>query len=219
MSAVESTAAAATTHVHPLPSPPRPPHRGPGFTDTVLSPSTGQRRHCYLALEVARAALGIDSRDPWNAVPAALAGVRGAKQRAARPRVELHARTLLLKMTERVELADDLLSQALKDLSDSERRTQSERCVRLFVSQLRSATATTVLAYETHPARLVGGTRDLWMSRRVAAHLMVGSHIPGFEGVVVSTPRCDGAAIHTLPDMRTHALGSCAACQDLAVRS
>lgn len=220
MGAPETTAApaASTTHLRLVPSPPRPPRRGPGFTDIVAPPSTSQRRHCYLALEVARAALGVDSRDPWGAVPTALAAVKGAKQRAARPVVELHVRTLLMRMTERAELADGLLRQALADLSDSERHTQPQDCVRLFISSPPSAAAT-VLAYETHPARLNGGTRDLWMSRRIASHLIIGAHIPGFEGVIVSTPRCDAAATHTLPDRRTHALGRCNTCQDLAVRS
>jgi hypothetical protein len=182
------------------------------FASQVADPSAGQRKHCHLALEVAVHALQATPRDPVVGVPAAIEEVPGARQRTAVARVRMLAHELLYHLPASARIAEKAVRRARSELAGPAAKTVDLIRTSLFI-QLSSGA---VFATEVHSATRVGGTSDAWMNRRVAAHTLLGSHITGYAGAVVFTPRWSPAAVHIPSAGVRHQLGGCLACLPFA---
>jgi hypothetical protein len=180
-----------------------------GFAHQVVDPSAGQRKHCYLALEVAAVALQQAPRDRVAAVPAAIEAVPGARHRTAIARVRMLTYDLIYHLPASARIADRGVKAARAALTGPAAGTvQGLSCPGLFVQLGDGA----VFASEVHTTTRVGGTSDSWMNRRVAAHALLGARIAGFAGAVVFTPRWSPAAVHIPVAGIRHPLGGCTAC-------
>ena len=226
-STVEPGAFSLPAELAELLAQPRPVVSSPGFATQVGDPSPGQRRHCYLALQVARSALVAEPTTPQRAVAASIAAVPGARQRSAIARVRLNVRTILTHLPQRTRpVPAEVVDRSVAALSAAEAAVQPRRAGGLFVCDMPGVDTEprVVMAVEVHPARRQGGTRDGWMSSRVNAHMHLGKRIARsiptarFGGVVVLTPRCDAAAVHVPAAGAWHGLGSCADCMSFTHR-
>lgn len=188
---------------------PQPLTSTPSFAHKIGDPSPGQRKHCYLALEVTAQALLANPRQPLSALNTAIANVAGANARTAAPRVRLNARTLLMHLPAGARNAAKDIEAARRALTGPAAASQELLSAKgLFVR----LPGNTLLALEVHPATRPGGTSDSWMNRRTTLHRQLGSTVPGFDGVVVLTPRCDAAAVHLPARGARHTLGQCQVC-------
>ena len=184
-----------------------PASRAVHFATRLTDPARGQRRQAYLTLELLPRL--IDAPDRLGSIREVM-GFRKVRRFDYGP-VQANLVDVLAHLPAQTQLRADALTDALASLSQEEQLMQpANNAPRVLVGIDEFA-----FFVETHPARKAGGTEDPWMNRRLAAHFVVGSHLPNFAGVLVFTVRAMQALhVATLEDR--HLIGACGFCRVVA---